>query len=176
MSYADVLVYHTPIMIMELDTGSFITANPGGYATPLSPMHNPEKISDEEGNDYARIKVPGMSHPRYQFISGEARIIRFTLEFSWSADPTAIRRTVMWLKSLKRPVGGVTPNRRPPAICMLIFGLLYRGTKVVFTDVKAEFKELFDPWALYPLRATVEMVAEEWVEESMNAGSMISLF
>ena len=168
MSFMDVWQYHTPMVIVDLSTGFFITANPGGYGTAASPMENPNEINDEKGVNWARSTVPGMSHPRYQFVAGNPRIIRFKLQYHWSFDPTAVRRECMWLQSMLYPTHAGLALLRPPAICMNVFGLHYRGVKVVFTDVKVKYGQLFQPQSLYPLRAEAECVCEEWVEQSVG--------
>jgi hypothetical protein len=43
-------------------------------------QYNPNSISDEKSTDYATIKIPGMSHPRYQYVAGEPRRIAFKVE------------------------------------------------------------------------------------------------
>lgn len=176
MSLIDVYRYHTPIVIVNLTNGGFISANPGGWATPLSPMENPAEVTDEKGTNYARSIIPGNSHPRYHFISGEPRILRMKMLFHWSADPTSVKRNVNWLQSLQYPTAANSVLLRPPPICMIVFGLLYRGIKVLFTSVRVRYYDLFEPFTLYPLRAEVELVAEEWVESSVNASSVVSLF
>ena len=44
-------------------------------------QYNPDEITDEKSTDFATIKVPGMSHPRYQYVAGEARRIAFKISF-----------------------------------------------------------------------------------------------
>ncbi|MEI6634489.1 MAG: hypothetical protein WCP22_11830 [Chlamydiota bacterium] len=174
MSLADVYAYHTPIVIIDMTNGGFVTANPGGYATPLSPMENPEEVDDEKGTDWARGKVPGTSHPRYSFVAGDPRILRMKLEFHWSADPTAVARIIRQLQTLQYPTRLGTVLLRPPPQVMIVFGLLYIGIKVVITNVKVKYHKLFEPFTLYPLRATVELVMEEFVEESCNRVSLLT--
>ncbi len=172
MSFQDVRNWHTPMVIINLTNGGFITANPGGsgivsgIGKSIAPMENPEEIEDEKGADWARSKVPGMSHPRYQFIAGDPRLLRFKLEMHGGWDPWAVVRTCRWLQSLEYPTRLGTVTRRPPPICMIVYGLQYAGIKVVFSNVKPRYHTLFEGATLYSLRATVEMVAEEWVEES----------
>ena len=42
---------------------------------------NLNDIADEKSAAYAVIKIPGMSHPRYQYVAGEPRKIGFKLVF-----------------------------------------------------------------------------------------------
>jgi hypothetical protein len=56
-------------------------------------QYNPDEIADEKSADFATIKVPGMSHPRYQYVSGGARCIVFKLTFfkgASLADPSGL--------------------------------------------------------------------------------------
>lgn len=176
MSLLDVYAYHTPMVIINMTNGGFMSANPGGFATPLCSMENPEEIEDEGGTRWDRSTIPGLSHPRYHFVAGDPRIIRMKLEFHWSADPTAVKRNVAFLQSLRYPTSGATTLLRSPPICMLVFGMLYRGLKFVEPMVKVKWHKLFEPFTLYPLRATVELVIEEWVETSVNSASVLALF
>ena len=43
-------------------------------------QYNPNSISDEKSTDYATIKIPGMSNPRYQYVAGEPRRIAVKVE------------------------------------------------------------------------------------------------
>lgn len=47
----------------------------------------PEQITDNRGVDYASKKIPGGSHPLYQFISGTDRTISFTAFFTADENP-----------------------------------------------------------------------------------------
>jgi hypothetical protein len=172
MSLAQVFEYHCPIVIINMTTGLFLAANPGGWATAASSMENPEEIDDEGGTDWALGKVPGMSHPRYQFVAGDPRILRMKLELHADADPTSVKRNVAFLQSLRYPTKAGTILLRPPPIVMIVFGMLYRGIKVVVANVKVKYFKLFQPETLYPLRATVELVMGEWVEESVDSTSV----
>ena len=44
-------------------------------------QYNPSEIGDEKSAKYADIAIPGISHPRHQFISGGNRHITFKLSF-----------------------------------------------------------------------------------------------
>ena len=44
--------------LVDVDTGDY-----------LDFQYNPNDIVDEKSTAYAAIKIPGMSHPRYQYVS-----------------------------------------------------------------------------------------------------------
>mgnify|MGYP000005851348 CR=1 FL=1 len=55
--------------LVDVDTGDY-----------LDFQYNPNDIVDEKSTAYAAIKIPGMSHPRYQYVAGEPRKHGFALE------------------------------------------------------------------------------------------------
>lgn len=175
MSLLDVFAYHTPMVIVNLTNGGFLSANPGGYARPLSPMENPEEIEVEKGADWDGVQIPGTSHPRYQFVSGAPRIVRFKLEFAPSLDLSSIKRLCNQIESWEYPTHSGTVLLRPPPVCMIVMGMMFPGIKVIFPYIRAKYHTLFEAATLYSLRATVDVVAHEWVEGSVSypTGSLI---
>jgi phage protein U len=59
----------------------------------LAFQYNPNDIVDSKSTSYATLVVPGMSHPRYQFVAGDARKISFTVSF-YQKD---VQKQVAWL-------------------------------------------------------------------------------
>lgn len=134
---------------------------------------NPSPIRDSKGTNWDDSQVPGLSHPRSQFIAGEARIIRFTAQFYFESpltgvDYAEVRRRAKWLESLQYPTHAGTMLMRPPAICMIIMGMLYRGIRVNFRQVETDYTDPFDSITLYPFRANVDCVCHELVEQSVS--------
>ena len=43
-------------------------------------QYNPDDIADDKSTDYAAVQIPGMSHPRYQYVSGKPRKIAFKVK------------------------------------------------------------------------------------------------
>jgi phosphoribosylformylglycinamidine synthase len=84
-------------------------------------QYNPDDITDEKSTDFATIKVPGMSHPRYQFVAGEARKISFKL----SLFKGPVKRKVAWLQSLLYPQHEKTMLKNAPHKVLFFFGDLY---------------------------------------------------
>ncbi|HNY26994.1 MAG TPA: hypothetical protein PKH31_06390 [Candidatus Sumerlaeota bacterium] len=127
-------------------------------------QHNPNDIGDEKSTDYAAIKIPGLSHPRYQYVAGEAR--RITLRIELFKGP--VKEQVHWLRSLLYPEHAGTMLKNAPHRVLLLFGDLYPGVLCVVRQVKARYFHLFDRDSLLPQHAEVEIVLEEYVEESVN--------
>ncbi|HNT88352.1 MAG TPA: hypothetical protein PKL84_10855, partial [Candidatus Hydrogenedentes bacterium] len=43
-------------------------------------QYNPDDIADDKATDYAAVQIPGMSHPRYQYVAGKPRKIAFKVK------------------------------------------------------------------------------------------------
>ena len=127
-------------------------------------QYNPNDISDEKGTHYAVVRIPGLSHPKYQFVAGEARKIAFTLQLFKGP----VRETVAWLQSLLYPEHAGSILKNAPHRVLLVIGELYPGLVCAVRQVKARFFNLFDPATLNPQQAEVELVLEEPVETSID--------
>jgi len=127
-------------------------------------QYNPSAITDEKSTSYAAIKIPGMSHPRYQYVSGEPRRISFKIEL-FKED---VKQKALWLQSLQYPEHSGSMMKNAPHRVILIFGDLYPGVTCIVKQVKVRFFSLFDQENLKPLRAEVDISLEEYVDESIN--------
>lgn len=127
-------------------------------------QYNPSNISDEKSTTYAAIKIPGMSHPRYQYVAGEPRRITFKIELFKGA----VKQKVDWLRSLQYPEHSGTMLKNAPHKVLFIFGDLYPGIICIVRQVKARFFNLFDQTNLLPQQAEVDLVLEEYVDDSVN--------
>ena len=130
----------------------------------LAFQHNPNDIGDEKSTAYAAIRIPGMSHPRYQYIAGEPRKITFKLELFKGP----VKQKVHWLRSLLYPEHAGTMLKNAPHRVLFIFGDLYPGVLCVVRQVKVRYFHLFDRDSLLPQRAEVEIVLEEYVGASVS--------
>jgi hypothetical protein len=139
--------------LVDLDTGE-----------RLEFQYNPSSIGDEKSTDYAAIKIPGMSHPRYQYVAGAPRKIAFKVELFKGP----VKQKVDWLRSLQYPEHAGTMLKNAPHRVLLIFGDLYPGVTCIVRQVKARFFGLFDRSNLLPQRAEVDIVLEEYVDQSVN--------
>ena len=127
-------------------------------------QYNPSEITDEKSTTYASIKIPGMSHPRYQYISGEPRRISFKIQLFKGP----VRENVAWLRSLLYPEHSGAMLKNAPHQVLLVFGDLYPDLVCIVKQVKARFFQMFDRDTLLPQRAEVDLVLEEFVEKSVN--------
>jgi hypothetical protein len=127
-------------------------------------QYNPDEICDEKSTDFATIKVPGMSHPRYQYVAGEVR--RITFKVSFFKGP--VRDKVGWLRSLLYPQHEKTMLKNAPHKVLFFFGDLYPGTLCVVRQVRARYFHMFDKDNLLPQHAEVELTLEEIVQKSVD--------
>ena len=134
----------------------------------LAFQYNPNDIVDGKSASYATMVVPGMSHPRYQFVSGDARKISFTATF-YQKD---VKNNVAWLQSLLYPTHDIGMLKQAPHQVLFFFGELYPGTPCLVREVRAHYSYLFDPVTLLPKRADVEVTLEEVVAQSVNASEV----
>jgi hypothetical protein len=127
-------------------------------------QYNPDDIADDKSTDYAAVQIPGMSHPRYQYVSGKPRKIAFKVKLFKGP----VRDKVHWLRSLLYPEHAGTMLKNAPNRVLFIFGDLYPGVECVVRNVKARYFHMFDRDNLLPQHAEVDLVLEEYVDESVN--------
>jgi len=127
-------------------------------------QYNPDEISDEKSTDFATIKIPGMSHPRYQYVAGEARKIAFKLVFFKGP----VKESVAWLQSLLYPQHEKTMLKNAPHKVLFFFGDLYPGVMCVVRQARTRYFHLFDKDSLLPQHAEVELALEEIVQKSVS--------
>jgi len=130
----------------------------------LAFQYNPNDIVDSKATTYATLVVPGMSHPRYQYVAGDARKISFTASFYTGA----VQQQVAWLQSLLYPAHEGTMLKTAPHLVLFFFGALYPGIKCIVREVRTHYAYLFDPDTLQPQRAEVEVTLEEIIEQSVS--------
>ena len=127
-------------------------------------QYNPDEITDEKSTDFATIKVPGMSHPRYQYVAGEAR--RITFKVSFFKGP--VKKKVAWLQSLLYPQHEKTMLKSAPHKVLFFFGDLYPGVLCIVRQARTRYFHMFDRDSLLPQRAEVELTLEEIVPKSVS--------
>ena len=127
-------------------------------------QYNPDEITDDKSTDFATIKVPGMSHPRYQYVAGEARRINFRLTFFKGE----VKKKVAWLQSLLYPQHEKTMLRNAPHKVLFFFGDLYAGVPCIVRQVRVRYFHMFDASNLLPQHAEVEITLEEIVNKSVS--------
>ena len=127
-------------------------------------QYNPEEITDDKSTDFAEIKIPGMSHPRYQYIAGEARKITFKLTFFKGP----VKKKVAWLQSLLYPEYAKTMLRNAPHKVLFFLGDIYPGVLCIVRQVNARYFHMFDRDSLLPQHAEVDIALEEIVQKSVD--------
>ena len=125
----------------------------------------PSDLKGDRSSGWTAAKVPGLSHPRYQFTAGEDRNLQFTLEFFRLPD---IEERVRWLQSLTYPGYKDGMLSAPPHLVELVFGTLYEGVAWMVISAKERYFDLFTT-DLTPLRAEVEITLKEYVEQGRDA-------
>ncbi len=143
----------TAAYLVDVDTGDY-----------LAFQYNPNDIGDDKSTAYAAIKIPGMSHPRYQYVAGEPRRLSFKLAFF----KQSVKENVEWLRSLLYPEHAGTMLRNAPHRVIFMFGDLYPGLLCVVRRVNARYFHMFDRDNLLPQRAEVDLELEEYVDESVD--------
>ena len=83
-----------------------------------------------------------------------------------------VKKKVAWLQSLLYPEHWGTTLKTPPHRVIFIFGELYPEIICIVRNVKARYFNLFDQQSLAPQQAEVDIVLDEFVEESMNYHSI----
>lgn len=130
----------------------------------LSFQYNPDEIADEKSTDFATTKVPGMSHPRYQYVAGEARRISFKLTFFKGP----VKEKIAWLQSLLYPEHEKTMMKTAPHKVLFFFGDLYAGVPCIVRQVRVRYFHMFDQTNLLPQHAEAEITLEEIVTRSVS--------
>jgi len=131
-------------------------------------QYNPSEIGDGKSVQFADIKIPGISHPRHQYVAGENRRITFKLSF-FKGD---VKKQVAWLQSLLYPEHSGTALKSAPHRVVFIFEELYPGIVCIVRNVKARYFNLFDQNSLAPQRAEVDITLDEWTETSVDYQSI----
>lgn len=127
-------------------------------------QYNPSAISDDKSTAYASIQIPGMSHPRYQFVAGEARRIAFKIELFKGP----VKQKAQWLRSLQYPEHSGTMLKNAPHKVLFVFGDLYADLLCIVRSVNIRYFDLFDQENLLPQRAEIDLALEEVVDESKS--------
>jgi len=105
-----------------------------------------------------------MSHPRYQFVAGEARKITFKLVLFKGQ----VKKKVAWLQSLMYPEHAKTMLMNAPHKVLLFFGDLYPGTLCIVRLVRVRYFHMFDKDTLLPQHAEIDLTLEEIVAKSVS--------
>ena len=128
----------------------------------------PSVLNGEKSTTYAQQKVPGRSHPRYQFVTGEARKLTIKADLYGSN----VVSELSFIQSLLYPSArNGRAKTCPHAVQLLGYGSMYENVIWRVTSVKDEIK-LFDK-SLNPIQAEVEIAMEEFVERSIISSEVL---
>ncbi len=105
-------------------SGAFVDLDDG---TRLEWSFNPEGFTDSDSANFAKIAIPGMSHPRIQFTGGGERTLAFVLPLHYSRTdvPKDIRTLRGWLYA--KYVEGKL--KKAPHRLLVQFGDTWQGEK-----------------------------------------------
>lgn len=127
---------------------------------------NPVEIRDSKGTAFERVQVPGLSHPRLQFVAGESRVLSFELEFSGVGNTRNVMDDVKWVQSLQYPNWDQGVIKAAPPRVTLVFGRLLR-IRGVITGVATVYEQ-WNPALTRLLKSKVKIDLEEYVPKSVN--------
>ena len=132
----------------------------------LTFQYNPSRIEDSRAPNWSAIDIPGMSHPKYQFVSGGERKVTFTLEFfRMTTKLDEVQKKIRFLQSLTYPQfdGNRTTLTEAPPIVVFNYGQYYKNFRAIVTDVKVLTEKMYDPVTLQPLYASVSIELTEYL-------------
>jgi len=125
---------------------------------------NPNKISEHHSPKIAEAGIPGLSHPKVQWISGGGRKLKFTIDLFYFDGRNNVITAIDFLRSLKYPTVDATGNyARGAHPIQLVMGNLYKNEKWFITDLDITMEDLFDPSTLLPLKASIAIELVEYV-------------
>lgn len=149
-------------------------------------MFNPTDVSDDKSVDFGTAKIPGASHPVYQFASGGERLINFDLYLDADRgkvaratsgehlppDALSLTAEINFYRSLLYPSDGSQMGSKllRPAPVIFTFGELFNGVLCIVK--KANVKVTYWTPDLRPVRATVSMSLAEIVSERVLASDV----
>jgi len=105
-----------------------------------------------------------MSHPRYQYMAGKPRKISFNLLFFKGPVKKSVDLAAVALVPRTRR----NDAQKRPHYVLFMFGDLYSGVLCVVRQVKARFFYMFDCDSLLPQHAEVDVLLEEYIDESVD--------
>jgi hypothetical protein len=112
-------------------------------------QYNPEEIGDKQSITFAQIKSPGISYPRYQFVSGEAREINFDLFVDGMEHTNGVQT---WLTFFAGIMPWTNSNNQFSAPCPILFAFGTMVRKCLIQSIDTKYT-MFDA-NLNPIRAT----------------------
>ncbi|MEN6350347.1 MAG: peptidoglycan-binding protein [Syntrophomonas sp.] len=125
-----------------------------GIVETVKVLFNPNHYSLESSNAYALKRIPGLSSPISQFISGEASTLSMDLFFDTSESREDVRNHTSKISGLL----AVDKDLHAPPLCSFIWGSLnFRG---YLLKVAQKFTMFMDSGT--PVRATLSVTFREF--------------
>ena len=140
--------------IVDVDTGARVTFD-----------INPESFEDSKETELVKIPIPGMSHPKLQYVGGGERTLSFTVILHYGATPdvpAAIRTLQAWLYP------ECTNNRltRGPSKLLFVFGDTWPDEQWILTSCRVT-RNRFNK-NLECVFAEVELQLTQYIEDSVD--------
>jgi hypothetical protein len=136
--------------------------------TRLEWSFNPESFEDSDSVNFAKIDIPGMSHPRIQFTGGGERSLSFVIPLHYSQ--TDVGKEIKILRSwLYSEYSGGRLTKAPHRL-LVQFGETWQGEKWVMESCGVAYKR-FDKDG-NPISAEVSVTLIEYIEESKGMGEV----
>ena len=135
-------------------------------------LFNPKELSVVKSNDFAEIKIPGLSSPVFQFVRGNARSVTMDLFFDTYEQGIDVRiftdRITGWdagsmfssIPNVAKGLMDIDSDLHTPPICIFIWGTFI--FQCIITDVTKTFT-MFLPEGI-PVRATLKVNLKEYRE------------
>lgn len=129
---------------------------------PIPVLFNPPDYDLSKTNQYAELKVPGLSSPVLQYVGGGAQSLSMEFFFDTTDSGIDVRLRTNLLANLAEPD---SRTNAPPRLLLLWGSLAF---PCVLTSIKQHF-EYFNALGM-PLRArlTAEFKGNDAIQNSMN--------
>lgn len=128
---------------------AMILVNRGSNTERIDVLFNPNEYALESSNQYSWQKIPGLSQPIAQFISGEATTLSMDLFFDTYESGTDVRKHTMQIVGLL----DVDKDLHAPPPCKFVWGTLqFKGIVEKVTQKYTMFQD-----SGLPVRATLNV-------------------
>lgn len=148
---------------MSLTKATIIVEGAGAAARNIEVLFNPNEYVIETSNQFSWEKVPGLSAPIAQFISGEAPTLSMDLFFDTSESKEDVRNRTLQVSGLLN----VDSDLHAPPICRFVWGSL--DFKGIVEKVTQKFTMFLSSGI--PVRATLSVTFRAWqsIEDQLQS-------
>ena len=128
---------------------AMIWVDRGHSSERIDVMFNPTEYSMDSSNEYSSDKIPGLSQPIIQFVSGESTTLNMDLFFDTYEAGSDVRKKTMQIAGLL----DVDKDLHAPPLCKFVWGTLqFKG---VVEKVSQRYTMFLDSGI--PVRATLKV-------------------